>query len=222
VKGCAKRANGPVTRKERKAATRAALLAAASSLICKHGFAGASVDLIARAAGYTKGAFYASFASKEELFLAVLEEKFAAEIARLEGALRGAQAPAAEVRSAVEGFLEQIDSDPTWPRLYQEFATHAARNASFRKELVARQRRLRAAMAEIFARWAESLGIDPPLPTEEVAAMSYWMADGFLLQRILDPQLENRLYVELVDIFLAGLMAKVAARERAGGRLIEA
>jgi len=202
------------TRQERKAATRAALLAAAGEAICERGFDGASVELIAKAAGYTKGAFYASFSSKEELFLAILDERFAAQIARLERALQGAGDPATEVRAATEGFLEQVSSDPSWPRLYQEFATHAARNPAFRKELVARQRRLRGAMAEIFARWSARRGIEPPLPPAEIAAMSYWMAEGFLLQRTLDRELEDRLYVELVETFLAGLMAKVAESDR--------
>lgn len=201
-----------LSRKERKAATRAALLAAASASICEHGFDGASVELIANAAGYTKGAFYASFNSKEELFLAILDQKFATEIARLQSALKGAGEPTAEIRAATEGFLEQIDSDPSWPRLYQEFAAHAARNPAFRRELVVRQRRMRSAMAEIFERWSHRRRIEPPLPPEEIAAMSFWMAEGFLLQRVLDPQLEDRLYVALVETFLAGLMAKVAER----------
>ena len=57
------------TRGERRAATRAALLRSASRSICALGMDGASIDHIAAQAGFTKGAFYANFASKEELFL---------------------------------------------------------------------------------------------------------------------------------------------------------
>jgi AcrR family transcriptional regulator len=72
------------SRAERGAATRAALLRSASQSICERGMQGASIDLIVERAGYTKGAFYAHFPSKEELFLAMLEEGFAADLERLE------------------------------------------------------------------------------------------------------------------------------------------
>jgi len=198
-----------LSRKERKALTRAALLEAATRSICRDGYAGASVERIARAAGFTKGAFYASFRSKEELFLTILDEKFARELARLEETLQGGGDPVAEVKAAIEGFLEQVDSEPTWPRLYQEFALYAARNGRFRAQLVSRQRRLRKRMAEIFLRWARTIGVEPPLPPEEIATLNYVMADGFLLNRILDPTLDNRYYIEMVETFLLGLLARV-------------
>jgi AcrR family transcriptional regulator len=211
----------PLSRKERKAITRAALLEAAIRSISKEGFEGASVERISRAAGYTKGAFYASFRSKEELFLTILDEKFAQEVERLEGTLSGAGDPVAEVKAAVEGFLEQIAEDPSWPRLYQEFAVYAARNPRFRQQLVARQRGLRKRMAQIFLRWSHQIGLEPPLPPEEIAAITYCMADGFLLARILDRELEDRLYVEMVETFLLGLLAKVEGATLGAGPLAQ-
>ena len=77
---------------------------------------GASIDRIAAEAGYTKGAFYAHFASKEDLFLTMLDEHFATELARLDAVLAGAEDPAEEARKAAEDFLEHIDADPEWRR----------------------------------------------------------------------------------------------------------
>jgi AcrR family transcriptional regulator len=196
------------TRAERQRATRAALLRAATSSICQHGMDGASIDHIAAAAGYTKGAFYANFASKEELFLVILDEKFAAEIARLEAIMVGSMEPVEEARHAAEDFLAYIDSDPEWPRLYQEFAVHAARDDAFRAEFAARQRALRARLADVFAGWTDTLGIDSALAAADVAAMTAFMVDGFLLQRIIDPELEDRLYGSMFEVFLIGLATK--------------
>jgi AcrR family transcriptional regulator len=193
------------TRAERRAATRAALLRAATRAICARGMDGASIDQIAAEAGYTKGAFYANFASKEELFLVILEDKFDAEIARLQEIMIGADEPLEEARHAAEGFLAYVDSDPEWPRLYQEFALHAARDEAFRAEFAARQRALRARLAEVFARWTAGLGIDSAYPPADVAAMTAFMVDGFLLQRIIDPELDERLYGDMFQVFLAGL-----------------
>jgi AcrR family transcriptional regulator len=198
---------------ERSDATRAALLRSASRLICELGMHGASIDRIAADAGYTKGAFYAHFASKEDLFLVVLDEHFAAELARLEAVLSGAGDPVEEARQAAEDFLAHIDSDPEWRRLYQEFATHAARHDSFRAEFAARQRALREQMAAVFTRWSADLGIAPPVPPADIAAMTFFMADGFLLNQIIDPELDALLYGSMFEVFMHGLMAMTEARQ---------
>ncbi len=199
----------PKTRAERGEETRAALLRSASHSICELGMQGASIDLIAERAGYTKGAFYAHFASKEQLFLAMLEQKFAADLQRLDAAMVGAGDATEEARHAAGEFLHYVYRDPEWPRLYQEFAAYAARNESFRVQFAARQRDLRAGIAEVFARWASSFGVKPPLDPADVAAMTFFMADGFLIDRIVDPELDEGLYEAMVEVFLRGLLAMV-------------
>ncbi len=96
---------------------------------------------------------------------------------------------------------------PNGARLYQEFATHAARNEEFRAVLAERQRGLREHMAAIFASWTAALGVQSALPHEDVAAMTFAMADGFLLNRIIDPDLDNGLYATMCEVFLRGLAA---------------
>ena len=201
------RAPARATRAERQAATRAALLRAASHAICAHGMDRASVELIAAEAGYTKGAFYANFASKQEMFLVMLDAKFGEVIGLVEAALEEPGDPLQVSRRAGEEFLRYVERDPEWPRLYQEFAVHAARNERFRAEFAARQRALRARLADVFERWAAALGIEPALPHADVAAMIYVMADGFVLDRIIDPELDERLYLTMREVFLRGLQA---------------
>lgn len=203
----------PVTRAERQASTRAALLRSASRVICRRGMQGASIDAIAADAGYTKGAFYANFDSKQDLFLAMLEQKFGAALADLEAAMPGAGVPETEAHNAAERFLAYADSDPEWPRLYQEFAALAARDEPFRERLAARVGELRARMAKVFEHWAASYGVKPTLAPVEVAAMTFFMADGFLLHRLIEPALEEWLYPKMVDIFLQGLLAQVASSD---------
>jgi len=65
---------GRGTRAGRAEATRADLIAAARQVFADKGYEAASVADLASAAGYTKGALYAHFASKEALFLAVIED----------------------------------------------------------------------------------------------------------------------------------------------------
>jgi AcrR family transcriptional regulator len=200
-----------LTRAERRASTRAALLRSAARLICRHGMHGASIDAIAADAGYTKGAFYANFASKQDLFLTMLEEKFARALADLEETMPGAGVPAAEAHQAAERFLAYAGSDPEWPRLYQEFAALAARDEPFRAQLAARVSELRARVAAVFEQWAASYGVKPELAPAEVAAMTFFMADGFLMHRQIEPALDESLYPRMIDVFLAGLFAQTSS-----------
>jgi len=196
-----------LTRKEKQAKTRSALLSSAAKLICRKGITEASVEDVATDAGYTKGAFYANFKSKEELFLVMLDEKYAEELARLENAMHGEGAPADEVRDAAEEFIRFAWSDPQWPKLYFEFTAYAARNSDFRQELLTRDRRIREQMAAVYLDWAKDLGVDPPIPVEDLAMMTFCMANGFLMGQLIEPNLGEELYGTMMATFFRGIAA---------------
>ena len=63
----------PLTPERRRRQTRDHLLDAAAQVLAERGFHGASLDEVAAAAGFTKGAVYSNFKNKEDLFLALLE-----------------------------------------------------------------------------------------------------------------------------------------------------
>ena len=203
----AKRETRRETRWQRSDATRLKLLDAATETIAELGMQRASIDTIAAAAGYTKGAFYAHFDSKEHLFLVLLERHFDAEIERLETVLAGSGEPVAEARHAAEGFLAKVESEPRWRRVYLEFAAHATRDRAFREEFAQRQHDLRNQMARVFEGWAAALGLVPAMPAADVAAMTMAMADGFLLNRMIDPDLPESLYGSMFELFARGLLA---------------
>jgi AcrR family transcriptional regulator len=209
-----------LTRKEKQAKTRSALLSSAAKLICRKGISDASVEDIATDAGYTKGAFYANFKSKEELFLVMLDEKYAAELERLESGLRGDGVPSEEVRAAAEDFIRFAWSDPQWPRLYFEFTTYAARNRDFRGELVTRDRKIREQMAEVYRRWAMELGVEPPMPIEDLTMMTFCMANGFLMGQLIEPKLGEELYGTMMATFFRGVAASAIGLDL--GSLVDA
>jgi AcrR family transcriptional regulator len=197
-----------MTRREKQQHTRSSLLRAATKLFCSSGLEGASVDEVSQAAGYTKGAFYANFKSKEELFLVMLDERFARELERIDRALAGSEEPHAGARAAAADFIH-FAGDEDWPRLYFQFVAHAARDDEFRQELATRQQAMREKLAETFARWKQGVGVDdhPALPLQDITAMMYCMADGFLVDRMIEPGLSEDLYEKMIDVFLRGLQA---------------
>jgi AcrR family transcriptional regulator len=195
-----------MSRLEKQQRTRVALLRSASKLFCRRGLEGTSVDDVAQAAGYTKGAFYANFKSKEELFLVMLDERFSQELERLDRTLAGTDDPDTEARTAAADFIH-FASDDEWPRLYFEFAAHAARNEDFRQELATRQRAMRNRVVKVYERWAKDFPAEPPLPLADIAAMTYFMADGFLVDRLIEPELPEDLYPAMLAVFFKGLQA---------------
>ena len=201
------------TRRERKAETRAALLGSAAKLFCRDGLQGTSVEAIAEDAGYTKGAFYSSFASKEELFLVMLDDRFAEQLDRLDGILAGEREPAEEARVAADEFIQSLRGEDEWRRLYFEFIAYAARNDGFGAELAERHRRMRARLADIVGGWAANFPDESPLPIPDIAAMIDFMADGYLLDQLIDPDLDERLYTSMMLVFFRGLQAMAAGWE---------
>jgi AcrR family transcriptional regulator len=196
-----------LTRKEKQAKTRSALLSSAAKLICRKGISEASVEDVATDAGYTKGAFYANFKSKEELFLVMLDEKYAEELERLERDLSGADEPGEEARHAAEEFIRFAWSDPQWPKLYFEFTAYAARNPEFREELATRDRAMRERIAEVFRRWSEDFPAEPPFSFDDLAMMIFCMANGFLMGKLIEPDLSEELYGTMMATFFLGTAA---------------
>jgi AcrR family transcriptional regulator len=195
----------PGLRQEKQARTRAKLMGSASKLFSRHGLEQASVDEIAQDAGYTKGAFYSNFKSKEELFLAMLDEKFSEEIERIESALRTDESPDEAARHAGEDVMRFMRSDPEWERLYLEFVAYAARNDEFRQELLTRCRAMDAQLAEVYARWSESIGIESPIPIEDGTRIVSIMTQGFMMNQQIDPELGEELYGTMLAAFMLGM-----------------
>ena len=202
-----------LTRKERQADTRARLMEAASHVAARRGLEGASLDEIAAEAGFTKGAIYANFESKEGLFLAMLDERFAARLADADRILSGDAAPEEQARQAGADFMDALASDPEWERLFMELVVYALRNESFRIEFVARYGELRERISELLERRVRELGIEPAVPPAEVAAMTFAMANGAAMERMLDPDATpGDLLPTMFAAFFSGLqgMAKRA------------
>jgi AcrR family transcriptional regulator len=195
-----------LTRREKQQRTREALLEAASEMFGARGLDGVSIDEVTQAAGYTKGAFYANFKNKEELFLVMLDERFSEELERLDRMLAGTHEPQEEAAAAAADFIH-FATDEEWQKLSFQFLAYAARNEDFREELATRQKAMRERMAKVFTRWKQSFATDFSLPIEDITAMTFFMADGFLAGRVIEPDLNPELYTTMVGVFLRGLQA---------------
>ena len=201
-----------LSRKEKQAHTRMCLMESAAKVFARRGLQQASIDEVAGDAGFTKGAFYANFKSKEELFLAMLDDRFAQRLEQIDRVWQSDGDLQSKARQAGQDFADYL-SDEEWSRLFFEFAAYAARNEDFRQELVTRYRALRERVAEVYARKKEEMGIEPAVPAEQVAAMIFAMANGLALEKLLEPDVvADDAFATMLVAFFAGLGALSQAK----------
>jgi AcrR family transcriptional regulator len=157
---------------ERTALTRARLLRAAEKIFARDGFEAAKLEEIAAEAGYTRGAFYANFASKEELFITMLGEETERRMQGL-GRLLEIHKPAARLAALREHFIG-LSRDHTWNMLFLEFKLFLLRRPEMRAKALEMQTRTFATVVAALDAIYDSLGIR--LPVSTLAAATAWGA----------------------------------------------
>jgi AcrR family transcriptional regulator len=170
-------------RAEQAAATRRRLLDAARRVFLRRGFHGASLDLVAVEAGFTKGAVYSRFRSKADLFLALLEERIERRIAEMRAAAAAVEGPLAVTAALSRQWDEKLQTDEQWSLLLIEFRLHAARLPALNRRYAALHARLREAMA---AGIEAEAGAPLPVPAEDVARAALALGTGAVLERAAD------------------------------------
>src|ERR1035437_4785107 len=136
-----------LNRQERKSQTRERLIDAAAAVFAQRGFEPATLDEVAAAAGYTKGAVYSNFASKTELFIALIERRIEVQTAEHARRFEG-QDLAGLARTLEAEPDEDSDSERRWLLLAVEFWLHAMRDERARVLMAEQYERARLASAE--------------------------------------------------------------------------
>ena len=126
----------PLTAERRRQQTREYLLQAAAQVFAERGFYAATLDEVAAAAGFTKGAVYSNFKNKEDLFLALLEDSYAREITALRATIDGSDIPPeARIGDFVSLIGGELDRVPNMGALYLEFHLYALRSPAARARM---------------------------------------------------------------------------------------
>jgi len=120
-----------LTREESKEVTRMRLIEAAERLFIRRGFDDASVDEISEMAGYSRGAFYSNFENKEQVFLAVIDQR---RPKALDDILQRVSAPVERIAAVRNWFANQWRLRD-FIALRMEFSRRAFRDRSVRTHL---------------------------------------------------------------------------------------
>jgi AcrR family transcriptional regulator len=166
-----------LSRAERQAQTREELLDAAMRLFTGRGFHATSLDQVAAEAGYTKGAVYSNFRSKEDLFFALYERRVEAVVEQTRAELR--RADPIEFAGAV--LARRVDDG--WLAVFFEFWAHVLRNAELRERFLALHRRAREPLVEATRDW-------PGDDNERMTVAMFAMVSGLRLEQLTDPSFQ--------------------------------
>lgn len=168
--------------------TRDKLFDAAARVFEEQGIGGASIEAIAAAAGFTRGAFYSNFVSKDELIIAMLEDHVAQSIRRSLDLLAKHQ----NLDDFLDAFkrMDRSQQDPLGrsPLLHMEMILFVARAEKRRPELAKRLRARRKLIADIVETTLKDSGRPASLNPAWTAAVVLALEDGFRLHRLIDPE----------------------------------
>ncbi|MCW2538005.1 MAG: transcriptional regulator, TetR family [Modestobacter sp.] len=173
--------------RRRREATVERLLDAALSAFAEQGFAAASVEDICSRGGFTRGAFYSSFRTKDELFAALFDREVRRELARLEELLTGLADEPDPVAAAVERCLGAFRRDRTWTLVNTEYALHAARHPEAAALLHRHRAGLHAQLTALIDRAAADAGVQLVLPAGQLARTVSALHDGLTLLQVSQP-----------------------------------
>jgi AcrR family transcriptional regulator len=202
------RAQTPTRSRER-------LLEAAAKVFAERGYQAASVDEIAAAAGLSKGAVYWNFDSKDELFLALLEERIDRQIEETAEILRSAPTDRPIDPDVANRWEALLGRERELMLLSQEHWARAARDPELRVRYLERQTRLRDVLADgLRARVRRTGAPSFSTPAEDVATAYLALATGLALQRLVDPEgVPDGLLENMTSLIYEGLVARAARGE---------
>lgn len=193
-----------LSRQARQVQTREALLVTARRLFIENGYGGTSIRDIAEQAGYSQGAFYSNFDSKETLLLCLLREHMQAEAKQLDVLLAPAQRSLETILDDLQDWAGTLDRDVNWSMLSVELQLHAQRCDTFASAYRAIWQQHSQTLAQLIERMFAQRGIRPPAANEAIASALMALVHGLALQRAATGTAATG---QMVVVFLRGLLA---------------
>lgn len=200
-----------LTRDQQKARTRTELIAAAARVFARKGYHAASVDDVAQEAGFTKGAFYSNFESKDDVFAALVEDESRNWTLAVAQAYAGHDPLPERLRHGGEVLTRMLEEEADWMLLSNEMWSHSVRDPRLRHRLADAYEECREVIGALIQDVEDEFGVTLPMPSSEIAVMTIALTDGFVLQRLADPdRLPARLLAEGLSLFFSGLIASAS------------
>lgn len=170
-------ADAVATPTPRREATRRKLLDAAAQVFAEVGLDAASVEAVCERAGFTRGAFYSNFETKEELFLELAGQVARARVAHVRERIRDLEGEAdfasvpAHALDILQRILDVSFDDRIGVLLMSEIRNHALRSPDLARAYLAQEEEMARSVAEIITEIAQTRGLDFRVPAADAASL---------------------------------------------------
>ncbi len=194
-------------------------MSAALATFLERGYHASTLESVAEEAGFTRGAVYASFASKADLLIALLDQHVEERTEEVREAAREAGSVAVFYQRLGERWTARVRHGPRFDLLLIEFWVSAARDPELREQVAPRHERLLGAIAEVHTELAAATGETLAAPALELVRACSAMAHGMALEQLVS---QDAVPLELLAWMLEGIVqwsarsSSHAAREEEG------
>ena len=189
-----------LTPARRRQITRTTLIEAAAEVFVEKGLQAASLDEVAERAGFTRGAIYSNFGSKEDLVLAVLDWYTSR---TLEAYSEAEAFEEWDPESAAKVWSRVVHGDPDLALLHMEFRLYALRDPVFRRKLAEAHRGQVERIARFIEENLRNRGLRLKIPALDFAEIGWAASDGLLLFAAVNAEHPERYDRLIQELFLA-------------------
>ncbi|WP_285747730.1 TetR family transcriptional regulator [Lentzea sp. NBRC 105346] len=189
-----------LTRAESQARTRELLSETAQRLFLRDGYHATSLEKIADAAGFSKGAVYSNFSGKDELCLIVLDALYAERIAAIASVFSAGTLD--ERLAAFEAYAERMIGDEPRTQFEVEFALQARKDPALRASLAQRDAFVAEALSGLIEAQVRELALRPLLPVPDVARALLSLGIGLGVQRFVEGAPSIRVLTDTMRVLL--------------------
>jgi AcrR family transcriptional regulator len=196
----------PRIRPERKAERRAQIVAAARTCFARSGFHNTTLQDVFAEAGLSAGCVYNYFRSKDELMLAISEERHEDE-RRLIAQGFEADDPVAGLRQIAQTFADQYlrDDGLDKRRIALQTWSEAQINPFILSSVRAGMDNPRAQLAQLIRRGQAAKRLTSALDADAIAHTMIALFHGSVLQKLWKPEIDNQAHFAVFEHFLRSL-----------------
>ncbi len=185
----------------------ARIVEAMRACVASSGFAGATFDNVARQAGVSRGLLHYYFSTKERLLAEVVRRECQVRLELLNQAIAAARGADDLIDALVRSFEELMGEGSSDVVMFYELLTLAQRNDGIAAELAELSRSLRLQLAQALQAGSEAGVFELRAPADDVATFLLALADGVMVRRMSEPELDVR---RLMDLAVAAARALLA------------
>ncbi|MCE5290323.1 MAG: TetR/AcrR family transcriptional regulator [Nocardiaceae bacterium] len=180
----------PINRRIPRSEVRERLLRAASTVFAERGFAGATMQQVAAAAGFTTGALYSNFANKDDLFFELFDREVTGRIASVRAILGQADLTVineATALAAGQQMTAAMQQSREWQLLFTEFWLRATRDDQLRERWVKKRRDYHQQLTELADEALTGWGAGAAVSARTLMFTMLALNNGLAIEELADP-----------------------------------